>query len=110
MTPEDFKSWRKSMGLKRTETAKLLGLKKRDIRSFENAKNKNNRLIPKSVTLACYALSRGVSKFDGKTATNSFNGLGAAAEDIVMVKPKKKPSKDKSKKIPRQVNIIKQRG
>ncbi len=113
MTPEDFKSWRKSMGLKRKETADLLGLKKRDIRNFENGKSKKITTIPISVALACYALSRGVSQFDGKTATNSFNGLGAAAEDIVMVQPKKKPSKDKSgksKKIPRQVNIIKQRG
>ena len=111
MTPEDFKSWRKSMGLKRKETADLLGLKKRNIRNFENGKSKKGTLIPKSVTLACYALSRGVSQFDGKTATNSFNGLGAAAEDIVMVKSKKKPSKDKSgkaKKIPRDIHIIKQ--
>ena len=101
MTPEDFKLWRKSMGLKSKETANLLGLKKRNIRKFENGKRKkgaaNEVFIPKTVALACYALSRGVSQFDGKTATNSFNGLGAA-EDIVMVKPKKKPAKDKSDK------------
>ncbi len=89
MTPEDFKSWRKSMGLKQKETAALLGLKKRVIQYYEKGKRDGKSVeIPKSVELACYALSRGVSAFDGKTARNSFNGLGAA-EDIVMVNSKK---------------------
>lgn len=90
MTPEDFKSWRKAMGLKQKQVAGLLGLKKRMIQYYENGKRGSKKvIIPKTVELACYALSRGVSEFDGKTATNSFNGLGAA-EDIKMVKPKAK--------------------
>jgi transcriptional regulator with XRE-family HTH domain len=93
MTSEDFTTWRKAMGLKRSETAALLGLKKRAIRDFEKGQTKNRRVvIPKTVELACYALSRGVSEFDGKTAKNSFSGLGAA-EDIQMVKPKSKSAR-----------------
>ncbi len=89
MTPENFKSWRKAMGLKQKEAAVLLGLKKRVIQYYEKGKRDGKKVeIPKSIQLACYALSRGVSAFDGKTAKNSFNGLGAA-EDIVMVKAKK---------------------
>ncbi len=88
MTPENFKSWRKAMGLRRKETATLLGTKKRNISAYEkSAGHKKNVAIPKSVELACYALSRGVSEFDGSTAKNSFNGLGAS-EDIEMLKPK----------------------
>ena len=88
MTPENFKSWRKAMGLKRKEIAALLGIKMRKLRCYEKASNhKNNIPIPKAVQLACYALSRGVSEFDGNIAKNSFNGLGAS-EDIEMMKPK----------------------
>ncbi len=83
MTSEEFKSWRKAMGLKRKQAAKLLGLDKARLRKYEQGKK-----IPITLSLACYALSRGVSKFDGKTAKNSFDGLGAA-EDIKMEKSKK---------------------
>lgn len=82
------------MGLKRKQLSILLGIKKRQIAKYEKGK-----AIPKTVALACYALSRGVSEFDGKTAKNSFNGLGAA-EDIVMDKSKstsKKAQTEKSK-------------
>lgn len=93
MTPENFKTWRNAMELKQKQAARLLGLKKRKIRSFETGKRAGKNIdIPKTVELACYALSRGVSEFDGKTAKNSFNGLGAA-EDIVMDKSKSKSSK-----------------
>jgi len=100
MTPDNFRSWRKAMGLKRKETAALLGIKARTLRSYEKvSNNKNHSPIPKAIQLACYALSRGVSEFDGNIAKNSFNGLGAS-EDIEMMKPKKnaiKPNKTKSK-------------
>ena len=96
MTPADFKSWRKAMGIKQKEAAALLGIKKRLIRHFEKESGVKSGAkktkIPKSVELACYALSRGVSEFDGKTAKNSFDGLGAA-EDIEMIKSKYRSSK-----------------
>ena len=93
MTPEEFKSWHKAMGLRRKETAALLGLKKGMIRNYEKAQSKSRKAeIPKAVELACFALSRGVSQFDGKTAKNSFSGLGAA-EDITMINPRGKAAK-----------------
>ena len=88
MTPGDFRSWRKAMGLKQRDTAALLGLKKRIIQYYEKGQRSGKKvIIPQTVELACYALSRGVSEFDGKTAKNSFNGLGAA-EDIEMIRTK----------------------
>ena len=103
MTPDDFKSWRKSMGLSRKETANLLGLKKSMVKFYQKGPRKKKSqaksfIIPKSVELACYALSRGVSGFDGKTATNSFAGLGAA-EEIKMVKQKTAKAKMTKPKI-----------
>ncbi len=77
------------MGLKRGQLATLLGVSKKRIRKLENsgsARAGKSRQIPNAITLACFALSRGVSQFDGKTARNSFNGLGAS-EDIIMEKP-----------------------
>ncbi len=96
MTPENFKSWRKAMGLKRKETAALLGTTKRAIRAYEKSIGHKKKIaIPKTVELACYALSRGVSEFDGRTAKNSFNGLGAS-EDIEMLKTKHQLISDKA--------------
>ena len=103
MTPKQFRSWRKAMGLKQRDAAHLLGVKKRQIRDYEKdapKKLKKRQIdglaIPRTVELACYALSRGVSEFDGETAKNSFNGLGAS-EDIEMVKPRQTSAKPKTK-------------
>jgi len=69
MTPDQFRDWRKSLGLKQKEAAEHLGLKKRMIQYYEKG-NRDGRPveIPKSIRLACYALSRGISDFDGKSA------------------------------------------
>ncbi len=96
MTPENFNSWRKAMGLKRKEAAALLGTKKHVICTYEKSTDHYKKAIPKAVELACYALSRGVSEFDGRTAKNSFNGLGAS-EDIEMVITKDPIRSDREK-------------
>ena len=97
MTPENFISWRKAMGLKRKEIAALLGIKMRTLRAYEkDSDHKKNKPIPTAIQLACYALSRGVSEFDGNIAKNSFNGLGAS-EHIEMMKPKDSPKVIKGK-------------
>ncbi len=71
MKPGEFRSWRKMMGLKQKEAAELLGLKKRMIQYYEKGHRGGNKVeIPRSVELACYALSRGVSRFDGRIASN----------------------------------------
>ncbi len=66
MTPERFRQWRKSLGLKQKDAADILGLKKRMIQYYEKG-DRNGRPveIPKSVRLACYALSMGIGDYDG---------------------------------------------
>lgn len=66
MTPEKFRAWRKSLGLKQREASEKLGLKKRMIQYYETGERDGHPVeIPLTVRLACYALSRGVEDFDG---------------------------------------------
>lgn len=66
MSPHQFREWRRSLGLKQKEAAEQLGLKKRMIQYYEKG-NRDGRPveIPKSIRLACYALSEGIGDFDG---------------------------------------------
>ncbi len=59
------------MGLKQREAADLLGLKKRVIQYYEQGERDGKPVdIPKSVALACYAITAGVESYDGAiTAT-----------------------------------------
>lgn len=67
MTPAEFKAWRKSLDLKQKEAAEKLGLKKRMIQYYETGSRGGKKVvIPKTVELACYALSAGVEVFNGK--------------------------------------------
>jgi transcriptional regulator with XRE-family HTH domain len=67
MNSEQFKQWRKSQGLKQHDAADLLGLKKRMIQYYEKGDRGGRTVeIPKSVSLACYAISHGVRDFDGE--------------------------------------------
>lgn len=66
MTPDQFRDWRRTLGLKQKEAAERLGLKKRMIQYYEKGHRDGRPVeIPKSVRLACYALSQGVGDFDG---------------------------------------------
>lgn len=66
MTPHQFKTWRKAMGLKQKEAAASLGLKKRVIQYYERGHRDGRKVeVPKTVELACYALSVGVGEYDG---------------------------------------------
>lgn len=66
MTPAEFKTWRKSLDLKQKEAAEKLGLKKRMIQYYETGNRSGKKVvIPKTVELACYALSAGIEAFDG---------------------------------------------
>jgi DNA-binding XRE family transcriptional regulator len=68
MTPLQFKAWRKGLGYKQKDVAELLGLKKRVIQYYEKGKRDGKAVeIPKSVELACHAISNGVGGFDGST-------------------------------------------
>ncbi len=66
MSAEDFRNWRKELGLKQKDAADLLGLKKRMIQYYEKGARDGKPVeIPKTVRLACYALTCGVVDFDG---------------------------------------------
>ncbi|MBZ8132173.1 DNA-binding transcriptional regulator [Afifella sp. IM 167] len=68
MTPEQFKAWRKQLGMKQKEAADRLGLKKRMIQYYETGERDGKKVkIPKSVRLACYALAMGVADYDGES-------------------------------------------
>ena len=81
MTAEQFRDWRRNkMGLKQKEAADLLGLKKRMIQYYEKGKRDGKSVsIPKSVRLACYALSIGIDDYDG--IETSALDLPAASAD-----------------------------
>lgn len=66
MGPDQFRAWRKALGLKQKDAAERLGLKKRMIQYYEKG-DRNGRPveIPKAIRLACYALSNGIDDFDG---------------------------------------------
>lgn len=70
MTPQQFRTWRRTLGLKQKDAADRLGLKKRMIQYYEKG-NRDGRPveIPKSIRLACYALSKGIGDFDGQATT-----------------------------------------
>ncbi|WP_299473042.1 helix-turn-helix transcriptional regulator [uncultured Roseibium sp.] len=70
MTPHQFRHWRRTLGLKQKDAAERLGLKKRMIQYYEKG-NRDGRPveIPKSIRLACYALSEGIGDYDGQSTT-----------------------------------------
>ena len=66
MEPTDFKKWRKSLKLSQKDAADALGLKRRMIQYYESGKRDGEKVkIPKSVRLACYALSEGIADYHG---------------------------------------------
>jgi transcriptional regulator with XRE-family HTH domain len=72
MTPETFKTWRKTLGLKQKDAADKLGLKKRVIQYYEKGDRDGKKVdIPKTVELACLALSLGYETYDGRHLPHS---------------------------------------
>jgi transcriptional regulator with XRE-family HTH domain len=66
MKPKDFKRWRKSLGLSQKAAAETLGLKRRVVQYYEKGERDGKEVeVPKSVRLACFALSEGVSDYHG---------------------------------------------
>ena len=78
MTPEEFKTWRKTLGLSQKKAADALGLKNRIVQYYEKGERDGERVkIPKHVRLACYALSIGVGDYHGPgSADGATSGKG----------------------------------
>lgn len=72
MTPDQFRDWRRALGLKQKDAAERLGLKKRMIQYYEKGHRDGRPVeIPKAVRLACFALSQGIGDFDGVSTTEA---------------------------------------
>lgn len=81
MAPEQFRTWRKALGLKQRDAADRLGLKKRMIQYYEKGKRDGKAvIIPKTVRLACAALAHGVADFDGVTESRAQSVATPPAE------------------------------
>jgi len=66
MTPADFKRWRKSLNLSQKEAASALGLKRRVVQYYEKGERDGKKVqIPRTVRLACYALTAGAFDYAG---------------------------------------------
>ncbi|MBT8473014.1 MAG: helix-turn-helix transcriptional regulator [Marinicaulis sp.] len=66
MEPNDFRRWRKQLGLSQKEAANVLGLKRRMIQYYEKGERDGETVkIPRSVRLACYAINEGVADYSG---------------------------------------------
>ncbi|HTV69311.1 MAG TPA: helix-turn-helix transcriptional regulator [Rhizobiaceae bacterium] len=59
MTPEQFKAWRRAMGLSQGEAAGILGLSRGSIENYERGRRREDDRpvdIPASVAIGCVAL------------------------------------------------------
>ena len=66
MRPGDFKRWRRSLGLSQKQAADALGLKRRVVQYYEKGERDGGKVkIPKTVRLACFALTQGVEDYQG---------------------------------------------
>jgi len=66
MTPKDFRRWRKALKLSQKDAAEALGLKRRVVQYYEKGERDGEAIdIPKTVRLACFALTQGVTDYDG---------------------------------------------
>jgi transcriptional regulator with XRE-family HTH domain len=66
MKGHDFKRWRKSLELSQKEAADALGLKRRVVQYYEKGERDGDPVkIPRTVRLACYAISVQVTDYQG---------------------------------------------
>jgi DNA-binding XRE family transcriptional regulator len=69
MTKEQFRAWRKAMGLTQTGAARALDLSRNTIELYERGTRRDNPNhvvpIPRTVELACAALMRGIHRYSG---------------------------------------------
>jgi transcriptional regulator with XRE-family HTH domain len=88
----DFKRWRKLLGWSQKDAAEQLGLKRRVVQYYEKGLRGDKPVkIPRTVRLACYALSIGVDDYQGPPKKDKDD----APEP--KTKPKTKRKADESK-------------
>lgn len=66
MKGPDFKRWRKLLGWSQKHAAEKLGLKRRVVQYYEKGERGDKPVkIPRTVRLACYALTLGIEDYAG---------------------------------------------
>jgi len=91
MDAKQLKSWRKSLDLSQKEAAEALGLKRRIFQYYEKGERDGEAVkVPKTVRLACWALTQGVTDYAGPEGVDDKKKAD---------RPKKavKPEKDEKK-------------
>lgn len=99
MKGHDFKRWRKTLEMSQKDAAEILGLKRRVVQYYEKGERAGDPVkIPRTVRLACYAITIGVTDYHGpekekkKDKDRESDEVRTAADD------KKKKGKGKKKK------------
>lgn len=110
MKGHDFKRWRKALDLSQKDAADALGLKRRVVQYYEKGERAGGKpvKIPRTVRLACYAITTGVADYDGpdgkkpekakksKKAESHDNGHDARDGEKREDKKPKKKKKEKA--------------
>ncbi|NOT40708.1 MAG: helix-turn-helix transcriptional regulator [Alphaproteobacteria bacterium] len=110
MKGNDFKRWRKGLDLSQKDAADALGLKRRVVQYYEKGERGGGKpvKIPRTVRLACYAITTGVADYEGpdnkkpdkakksKKADSRENGHDALDGEKRDDKKTKKKKKDKA--------------
>lgn len=67
MKGHDFKRWRKALDLSQKDAADALGMKRRVVQYYEKGERSGGKpvKIPRTVRLACYAITIGVTDYHG---------------------------------------------
>jgi transcriptional regulator with XRE-family HTH domain len=67
MKGHDFKRWRKALDMSQKDAADALGLKRRVVQYYEKGERSGGKpvKIPRTVRLACYAITIGIEDYDG---------------------------------------------
>lgn len=93
MKGHDFRRWRKGLELSQKEAADALGLKRRVVQYYEKGERDGEAVkIPRTVRLACYAISSGVTDYHGPEKEKKKD------RDEEREAPVEKKSKKKKKK------------
>lgn len=90
----DFKRWRKTLGWSQKHAAEQLGLKRRVVQYYEKGERGDKPVkIPRTVRLACYALTLGIDDYHGPAKPKDREG-GSEPEAPTKSKPRKKKQRD----------------
>ncbi len=67
MTPRDFRTWRRKLGLTQDQAAELLGMGRSAVSQYDTGKRRSPaeiiEVLPRYIALACAAISHGLAPY-----------------------------------------------